>query len=109
MNLLRSFVILSAFLATACGQSSSGSIAVKDVAASRALFVTQQCAICHGPAGEGGTGANLTTGLPMQRSLEQIETQIKNGSGVMPGFKDKLSEEQIQELAKFVYKEIQKR
>ena len=109
MNLLKSLVILTAFLALACGQTSSGGIAIKDVAATRALFTSQQCAICHGPTGEGGTGANLKIGLPMQRSLEQIEAQIKNGSGVMPGFKDKLSEEQMQELAKFVYKEIQKR
>ena len=109
MNFLKSLVIFSALLTVACGQGSSGGIVVKDVAATRALFASQQCAVCHGPTGEGGTGANLKTGLPMQRSLEQIEAQIKNGSGVMPGFKDKLSEEQIQELAKFVYKEIQGR
>ncbi|MFN7928532.1 MAG: cytochrome c [Blastocatellia bacterium] len=106
---MKSLVILLALFAAACGQTSSGEIAVKDVAATRALFASQQCATCHGNNGEGGVGAKLTTGLPMQRSLAQIETQIKNGSGVMPAFQDKLSEEQIQELAKFVYKEIQKR
>ena len=109
MRQLKSLVILSAFLAVACGQTSSGGIAVKNVEATRALFAGQQCAVCHGPDGKGGVGANLTTGLPMQRSLEQVEAQIKNGSGTMPAFKDKLSQEQIQELAKFVYKEIQKR
>lgn len=109
MNVLKSLVILSALLAMACGQSSSGGIAVKNLEATRALYTSQQCAVCHGPEGKGGVGANLTTGLPMQRSLEQIEAQIKNGSGTMPAFKDKLAEEQIQELAKFVYKEIQKR
>ncbi|MBS1812647.1 MAG: cytochrome c [Acidobacteria bacterium] len=109
MKHLKSLVVFAAILAGACGQTSSGGIAVKDVAVTRALFASQQCAVCHGPEGKGGVGANLTTGMPMQRSLEQIEAQIKNGSGVMPAFKDKLSEEQIQELAKFVYKEIQKR
>lgn len=109
MNSLKSLVIFSALLAVACGQTSSSNIAVKDVAATQALFANQQCATCHGPKGEGGTGINLTTGLPMQRSLEQLEAQIKTGSGLMPGFQGKLSEEQVQELAKYVYKEIQKR
>ena len=109
MRRLKSLIIFAAFLAGACGQSSSGGIAVKNVEATRALYTSQQCATCHGPTGEGGVGVSLKTGLPMQRSLEQIEAQIKNGSGVMPAFKDKLSEEQIQELAKFIYKEIQKR
>ncbi len=109
MNLVKSLVIFTAFLAVACGQSSSGGIAVKNLEVTRALYTSQQCAVCHGPNGDGGVGANLKTGLPMQRSLEQIEAQIKNGSGTMPAFQGKLSEEQIQELAKFVYKEIQKR
>lgn len=109
MNLLKSLVLFSALLTAACGQTSSGEIAVKDVAATRALFASQQCATCHGAAGEGGAGVKLTAGLPMQRSVEQIAAQIKNGSGVMPGFQGKLTDEQIQELAKYVYKEIQKR
>jgi cytochrome c551 len=109
MKHLKSLVIFIALLALACGESSSGGITIKDVAATRALYESQQCATCHGPKGEGGVGLNLKTGMPMQRSLEQIEAQIKNGSGVMPAFKDKLSQEQIQELAKYVYKEIQGR
>lgn len=82
---------------------------VKNVMAAKALFEEQKCAICHGPNGEGNIGPNLKTGLPMSRSIEQITMQITNGSGVMPAFKDKLSQEQINELAKYVYREIQKR
>lgn len=109
MNGLKLLLFLAAAFAVACGQTSSGGIAVKDVAATRALYESQQCATCHGPKGEGGIGVNLKTGLPMQRSVEQIAAQIKTGSGAMPSFKDKLNEEQIQELAKYIYKEIQGR
>ncbi len=107
MKQLKSLVILIALFAAACG--GSGGVTVRDVAATRALFEEQKCSICHGAKGEGGVGPTLKTGLPMGRTVEELTTRISNGSGVMPAFKDKLSQEQISELAKFVYKEIQGR
>ena len=106
MKQLKSLVIFLALFAAACGGSG---VTVKDVAATRALFEEQKCSICHGAKGEGGVGPTLKTGLPMGRTVEELTTRISNGSGVMPAFKDKLSQEQISELAKFVYKEIQGR
>lgn len=107
MNYLKSLFLLSTVLALAC--ASKNELAVKDVAATRALYKEQQCITCHGEKGEGGIGPSFKAGLPMSRTLEDLATRIGTGSGQMPSFKDKLSQEQIQELAKFVYKEIQGR
>lgn len=107
MNYLKSLILLTAVLALACGKSND--MAVKDVAATRALYTEQKCVTCHGEKGEGGIGPSFKAGLSMGRSLEEIATRISTGSGQMPSFKDKLSQEQIQELAKYVYKEMQGR
>ena len=108
MKYLKLLVFLTALGALACGESAKGGISVKDVAATGALF-QQNCSACHGPKGEGVVGPNFKTGVPMTRSIEQITAQITEGSGVMPAFKDKFSPEQINEMAKYVYKEIQGR
>lgn len=108
MNYLKLLVFLCAVLALACGQS-KGDLAVKDVAATRALYTEQKCVVCHGEKGDGGIGPSFKVGAAMTRSVEDIATRIGTGAGVMPSFKEKLNQEQIQELAKFVYKEIQGR
>lgn len=108
MNYLKSLILLTAVLALACGKAAND-MAVKDVAATRALYTEQKCVTCHGEKGEGGIGPSFKAGLSTGRSLEDIATRISTGSGQMPSFKDKLSQEQIQELAKYVYKEIQGR
>lgn len=107
MNYLKSLFLLSTVFALAC--ASKNELAVKDVAATRALYKEQQCITCHGEKGEGGIGPSFKGTLPMSRSLEDLATRIGTGSGQMPAFKERLSQEQIQELAKFVYKEIQGR
>ena len=108
MNYLKSLLLLTAVLALSCGQAAN-KMAVKDVAATQALYTEQKCVTCHGEKGEGGIGPSFKAGLAMGRSVEDIATRIGAGSGQMPAFKDKLSQEQIQELAKYVYKEIQGR
>ena len=108
MNYLKSLLLLTAVLALSCGQAANN-MAVKDVAATRALYTEQKCVTCHGEKGEGGIGPSFKAGLSMGRSVEDIATRIGAGSGQMPAFKDKLSQEQIQELAKYIYKEIQGR
>ena len=108
MNYLKLLIFLTAVLALACGQTSNN-LAVKDVAATRALYTEQKCVTCHGEKGEGGIGPSFKAGVSMGRSVEDIATRIGAGSGQMPSFKDKLNQEQIQDLAKYIYKEIQGR
>ena len=68
-----------------------------------------KCAICHGKNGT-GTPAWRAKGQPdlsssewqKTRTDEQIATRIKAGKGKMPGFGNKLSDEEIAALVKQV-------
>jgi cbb3-type cytochrome c oxidase subunit III len=67
----------------------------------KAIF-SSSCASCHtlAAAGASGTiGPNLDETKP---TLDLAVDRVTNGQGVMPSFKDQLSEEQIQAVAKFV-------
>ena len=100
--------LLAAALAAACSSGSSA-IAPKDAVAAKALYVEQKCAACHGANGEGGIGPGFKTAKPMSHSVEDLAKQITNGGNGMTSFKDTLSQEQISELSKYVYKELQGR
>lgn len=76
----------------------------------------KNCESCHGPAGEGGLAKvdnkeikvpSLKAEHAMKKTDDQITKVINNGDGPMPGFKDKMTPEQISELVKFVRKEVQ--
>jgi mono/diheme cytochrome c family protein len=71
----------------------------------KAIFNDQGCSSCHtlGAAGSSGTiGPNLD-----QSTIDEAGAikQVTNGGGVMPAFKDKLSEAQIKAVAHFVVTE----
>ncbi len=56
------------------------------------------CYKCHGADGKGTwRGADLTKAVPKMTD-PAIENAIKEGPGLMPSFKDKLSEQQIAAL-----------
>ncbi len=65
------------------------------------ILYLHNCASCHGPAGNGlnGNPSLANNGLPDG----QIAEIIKNGKGKMPGL-SKLTDEQIQKIARFVKK-----
>ena len=109
MRWIRLLLLFPVIIAGACSQSTTSGMSTQNAAAARALFEEKKCSACHGTNGEGGVGPNLQSPMLMTRSIEQIEQQITNGSGVMPSFKGSLSQEKIHELATFVYKEIQGR
>jgi cytochrome c oxidase subunit 1 len=73
-----------------------------DAAAGSAVFTANGCGGCHTftPAGATGkVGPNLdTTAL----SEEQIRTTVTNGRAAMPAFGDKLSEQEIADVAAYV-------
>ncbi len=66
------------------------------------IFAAQGCGSCHvlADAGTSGTvGPNLDESQP---SLELAIDRVTNGSGVMPAFKDELSEQEILDVATYV-------
>ena len=76
----------------------------------------QVCASCHGDSGEGGPVKiegkmlkvpSLKEGHALKHSDEEFAKQISKGGGGMPPFKDKLTPEQINNLVRFIHRDIQ--
>ena len=68
-----------------------------------------KCQICHGASGAGDTSAGramnakpFTDPILMKRSDASILTVLNSGAGKMPGYKDKLTEHQLQEVLDYV-------
>lgn len=60
-----------------------------------------RCAACHGAGGEGGSGPALA-GNALAQDASHVAEVIRDGSGAMPAFSPLLTEEQLQELTRFV-------
>ena len=88
---------------TTSGAETTTEAAAGDAAAGKEVFLgSAACGGCHtlSDAGSGGTvGPNLDDLMP---SYDQVVTQVTNGGGAMPAFKDTLSEQQIQDVAAYV-------
>jgi len=66
------------------------------------VFLSAGCASCHTLADADATatvGPNLDAASP---SRERVVERVTNGAGVMPSFRDRLSEAQIQAVAAYV-------
>jgi mono/diheme cytochrome c family protein len=79
----------------------------------RTLF-ERNCAVCHGPQGEGKQLGTMTipplrTGAAVTDPDEKLFKQLHDGGNGMPPFKYTLTDEQIQDLIRFVREEVQKR
>ncbi len=73
-----------------------------DAAAGKQVFASAGCVSCHtlADAGSSGTvGPNLDDASP---SYDKVVERVTNGQGVMPPFKDQLSEQQIADVAAYV-------
>jgi cytochrome c553 len=73
-----------------------------DAAKGKEIFAAQGCGSCHtlSDAGSSGSvGPNLDEAKP---SADHVVEMVTNGAGVMPSFKDKLSEQEINDVAAYV-------
>lgn len=82
------------------------SAAAPVLAVDAAALYASKCAACHGKDGK-GTPAGKSMGakdLATEKSepVQEIAEDIANGKGKMPGFKAKLSREEIDALANYV-------
>ena len=68
----------------------------------KAIFASAGCGSCH-TLKAAGTGGNVGPNLDSLKPSEPtVEKQVTNGGGVMPAFKDTLSEKQIQDVSAYV-------
>jgi cytochrome c551 len=86
-----------------------------ELAQARTTF-NQVCSACHQETGEGGPVKiegktlkvpSLKEGHALKHTDEEFAKQISKGGDGMPPFKDKLTEEQINNLVKFIRRDIQ--
>ena len=73
-----------------------------DAAAGKQVFTSAGCVSCHTLADAGASGSvgpNLDDAKP---GADLVVERVTNGKGVMPSFKDQLTEKQIQDVAAYV-------
>jgi mono/diheme cytochrome c family protein len=96
--------------------SATASATPADELASARKDFSQVCAACHQEKGEGGTVKiegkslkvpSLKEGHALKHTDEEFAKQISKGGDGMPPFKDKLSPEQINNLVRFIRRDIQ--
>jgi mono/diheme cytochrome c family protein len=78
------------------------------------VLYERNCAVCHGPRGEGtqlGTMKTppLNSGAALTDTDEKLFKQVSDGGNGMPPFKATLDDKQVEDLVRFVREEIQGR
>jgi mono/diheme cytochrome c family protein len=89
--------------ATETQETETGAAVEGDPAAGEEVFASARCGDCHvlSAAGSSGTvGPNLDD---TNSQYDAIVEQVTNGGGGMPAFGDQLSEEEIRDVAAFVF------
>lgn len=60
------------------------------------------CTLCHTLKAAGASGTVGPSLDELKPDLDQVLSAVRTGVGVMPGFEDKLTAEQIEAVARFV-------
>ena len=108
-------VIVMALIAfTSCFNSKPSRYVIADSKAYEASMFRQNCAICHGPEGEGKTlddgkvVPNMRAGELKFHTEAEIYKQIAEGGNGMNPFRGQLTERELNMMAKFVHDELRK-
>jgi cytochrome c6 len=84
------------------GTTAPSQAAGDPVAGKQVFLGTAGCSSCHTLADAGSTG-NVGPNLDdLKPTYDAVEQQVTNGGGVMPAFKDTLSEKQIEDVSAYV-------
>jgi mono/diheme cytochrome c family protein len=87
---------------TGTGETATGGEARGDAAAGRAVFDEAGCGGCHVLEAAGSSGTIGPSLDDTQVSFDEAVEQVRDGGGGMPAFGDRLSDEEIQNVAAFV-------
>ena len=100
---------------TPTGAAPAPSASVDELANARANYA-KNCEACHGPKGEGGLVkvdnkqikvASLKSEHAIKHTDEKLMKTITTGEEEMPAFKDKLKQDQIAEMVRFIRRNFQ--
>ena len=101
---------------TAASPAAPAATATPDPLATARANFAKHCEGCHGPNGEGGLVKvdnkqikvpSLKTEHAIKHTDDQIAKMITNGEEQMPPFKDKMSQQEIGDMVKFVRTQFQ--
>ena len=105
-------VVFATFAFTACLNTGQKSFVIADSKSYEASLFRQDCAVCHGPEGNGrmlDNGAkvpSLRQGPFKMLTEAAIQIQITNGGNGMPPFRDQLTQREINMMTEFVYRDL---
>ena len=109
------FVLFTAFTSIDCGGGSRDQrYSIQNSNAQEASLFRQNCAICHGPEGEGRTLSdgrvvpNMREGELKFRSEADLYKQISEGGNGMLPFRDMLSKRELDLLVKWIHDDLRK-
>lgn len=109
------FFYFAVVLTVACGKSTGTRYSIANSKSYEASLFRQNCAICHGPEGEGKTlddgkvVPNMREGELKFRTEAEIYKQIAEGGNGMTPFRGQLTERELNMLVKFVRDELRKK
>jgi mono/diheme cytochrome c family protein len=95
-----------------CFQSSKTRYSITDSKSYEASLFRQNCAVCHGPEGEGQTLddgrviPNIRDGEHKYKTDDEIYNHIANGGNGMVPFRDQLSDREIRMMVQFVQRDL---
>ena len=102
----------------AASPAAPAATATPDPLATARANYAKNCEGCHGPNGEGGLVKvdnkqikvpSLKAEHAIKHTDDKIAKMITNGEEEMPAFKDKMSQQEIRDMVRFVRKEFQGR
>lgn len=106
-------VALAALLGLAgCWKASSTRFSIANSKSYEASLFRQNCAICHGPEGEGKTlddgrvTPNIRDGEHKYKTDAEIYNHIANGGNGMVPFRDQLTERELRLMVDFVQRDL---
>jgi cytochrome c6 len=74
-----------------------------DATAGKAVYASASCGACHTLQAAGSTGKVGPNLDDLKPELQRIQEQVINGGGGMPPFKGQLSNQQIADVAQYVF------
>lgn len=118
MNILRAkiiiFAVITAFGIAACFNTKPARYSITDSKTYEASLFRQNCAICHGPEGEGKTLddgrviPNIRDGEHKYKTHNEIYKHIAEGGNGMVPFRGQFSEREINMMVDFVMNDLRK-
>jgi len=102
MKFLQSLLPILTVCLSACDNNSSNFSPERgaDIAANAQINYQRNCAVCHGVVGQRQIGR--TTLRDSLLSPEEVKAVIENGRTPMPGFSEKFSHEELDEIIEYV-------